>query len=160
MVNSVHHECTSTLCHKLTFMYSHPYLHSALNLETHDRLVDQYGPLNVMTLMHVEQCINLGHMAAFDYGIAGNLRKYGTEVPPTCVDDASKFKDVKVRFFTGEYNQLFLPPSIEATTQWLRKNNPEGDYDRALIPDYGHWDVFAGANSSSDCYPLYLDALK
>ncbi len=159
MVNTVHHECTSTLCHKLTFMYGHPYLHKALNLETHEGLVEQYGPLNLMTLMHVEQCINLGHMAAYDYGIAGNLRKYGTEVPPTCVDDASKFKDVKIRFFSGEYNQLFLPLSIEATTQWLRKNNPGGDYDRALFKDYGHWDVFAGANSSDDCYPAYRDAL-
>ena len=153
MVNSAHHECTSTICHKLTFMYGHAFLHDTLNLETHGRLAEQFGPCNLMTLMHVEQCIQLGHMAAYDYGIAGNLEKYGTEVPPNCIDDASKFKDVKVRLISGEFNQLFVPLSTEATLQWLKRKNPKGDYERVLIKGYGHWDVFAGATASRDCYP-------
>jgi pimeloyl-ACP methyl ester carboxylesterase len=160
MVNSVHHECTSTICHKLTFMYGHVFLHKALNLETHQRLAEQFGPCNLMTLMHVEQCVNLGHMAAYDYGIAGNLQRYGTEVPPNCVDNASNFKGVKIRLFSGEFNQLFVPLSTEATLNWLKKKNPKGDYDCAVIKDYGHWDVFAGARSYLDCYPLYLKALN
>jgi pimeloyl-ACP methyl ester carboxylesterase len=156
MVDSVHHECTSTVCHKLTFMYGHTFLHDALNLETHERLAEQFGTCNLQTLMHVEQCINLGHLADYDYGIAGNLERYGSEVPPSCVDNADNFKNVKIRLISGECNQLFLPPSTEATLQWLKSKNPKGDYDRVVIKGHGHWDVFAGANSDADCYPEFL----
>jgi len=160
LVNSVHHECTSTICHKLTFMYGHPFLHKVLNVETHERLAEQFGPINLKTLMHVEQCINLGHMADYSYGIAGNLDKYGAEGPPSFVDDASKFKDVKVSLFSGEFNQLFIPESTLATFKWLKKHNQFGAYHRELIPGYGHWDVFAGAKSKNNCYRYYLEALS
>lgn len=157
LVDSVHHECTSTVCHKLTFMYGHSFLHEALNLETHARLAEQFGPCNLQTLIHVEQCINLGHMALYDYGVAGNLEEYdGKEAPPSCVDDASNFKNVKIRLISGECNQLFVPLSTKATLLWLKKKNPQGDYDRVVIKDHGHWDVFAGANSDLDCYPHFL----
>jgi pimeloyl-ACP methyl ester carboxylesterase len=158
-VNAVHRECTSTLCHKLTFMYGHPFLHEVMNVETHDRLNEQYGPINVKTLMHVEQCINVGHMQDYDYGLAGNLENYGSEKPPSFVNRASNFRHVKVSLFSGEFNQLFLPPSTLATYAWLKRNNPRGDYHREIIKGYGHWDIFAGADLTSVWSQTYLKAL-
>lgn len=36
-ISSVHLECASTFCHRLTFIHGHLYQHAQLNVETHDR---------------------------------------------------------------------------------------------------------------------------
>jgi hypothetical protein len=159
-VNSVHHECRSTVCHRLTFMFGHVYAHKNLNVETHDDLANQFGPCNLVTLEHLEQAARLGYVAHFDYGLEENLEKYGTEKPPSYVADAKYFKDVKIKLVSGRDNRVFDRVSTEATFQWLKRNNPAGDYKHQVIPDYGHWDNFAGYKANHDVYRAYLELLE
>ena len=159
-VNSVHYECRSTVCHRITFMFGHVYAHNNLNVETHEDLANQFGPCNLMTLEHLEQAARLGYVAHFDYGLKKNLVKYGTEKPPSYVADASNFKDVKIKLVSGHDNRVFDRVSTEATFKWLKRNNPAGDYERKVIPHYGHWDNFAGYKANRDVYRAYLELLE
>ena len=43
VVDLTNHECNSTVCHRITFMYGHLYRHERLNTATHDRLGEQFG---------------------------------------------------------------------------------------------------------------------
>ncbi|MDB4990014.1 MAG: hypothetical protein JWN04_5192, partial [Myxococcaceae bacterium] len=49
LVDAVHHECSSQVCHRLTFMYGHLYRHDQLNPETHARLDEQFGRCSMTT---------------------------------------------------------------------------------------------------------------
>ncbi len=159
-VNAVHKECSSTICHRLTFMFGHPFRHEKLNVDTHNRLNEQFGPINIRILMHAEQLIDRGYLASFDYGLEKNLEEYGTEEPPSYLSKPANFKNIRIKLISGELNQLFVPVSTSLTWKWLLQQNPNGMYSRDIVKGYGHWDNFAGARANEECYPKYLDLLE
>jgi pimeloyl-ACP methyl ester carboxylesterase len=159
-VNSVHKECRSTTCHRITFMYGHVYRHETLNFATHEQLESQFGPCNMRTLIHVEQIVRAGEIRKFDYGVEGNLQHYGSKEPPSYLDPAP-FQGIKIGFVSGKLNQVFMPVSTLATQKWLVGINPSGPYPPPeVIPGYGHWDTFAGAKASDHTYPAFLRILS
>jgi len=86
VVDLTNHECNSTVCHRITFMYGHLYRHERLNTATHDRLSEQFGACNMTAFRHLAQIVKRGTAAKFDYGAAENLRRYGASPNrrPTC----------------------------------------------------------------------------
>jgi pimeloyl-ACP methyl ester carboxylesterase len=158
-VNLIHHECDSTVCHRMSFMYGHMYPHNNVNLETHERQKDDYGPCNVTTLRHLEQCANRGFAAKFDHGAQANQQKYGSETPPSYVDDAKNLK-IPITLVSGDLNNVFVKESTLQTYKWLCEQNGPSLYTRTVIPDYGHFDNFVGAQANKHCYPAYLEQLE
>jgi hypothetical protein len=158
-VNAIHHECDNTVCHRMTFMYGHMYPHNNVNVETHDRQKDDYGPCNVTTLQHLEQCANRGYAAKFDYGPEINQQKYGGATPPSYLDDASHLK-LPITLVSGDLNNVFVKDSTLETYNWLREKNGPADYTRTVIPNFGHFDNFVGANANKYCYSAYLGQLE
>jgi pimeloyl-ACP methyl ester carboxylesterase len=159
-VNAIHHECDSTVCHRMTFMYGHMYPHDNVNVETHDRQKDDYGPCNITTLQHLEQCANRGYAAKFDYGSARNKQKYsGSETPPSYVENAKHLK-IPITLVSGDLNNVFVKDSTLETYNWLCQQNGPEDYTRRVIPNYGHFDNFVGAHANKHCYAAYLEPLE
>lgn len=157
-VDSVHHECRSTTCHRITFLYGHLYNHASMNPETHDTLSEQFGKCNMLSFRHLAQLARRGVSEAFDHGVEENLRRYGTESPPSYL--RPEHLRIPVTFVSGEKNRTFVPKSTELTYDWLVEHNGPELYQRHVLPDYGHIDTFMGANANRDAYPLFLESLE
>lgn len=156
-VDLVHNECTSTVCHRITFLYGHLYAHAQLNQDTHDRLTEQFGKCNMRTFQHLAQLARSIGSQAYDYGPRENLRRYGTRRPRSYLN--AVHLRLPITFVSGELNRTFLPASTQLTFEWLCKENGPEQYRRHVVPGYGHIDSFMGANANRDIYPLFLEAL-
>jgi pimeloyl-ACP methyl ester carboxylesterase len=157
--NSLHHECDSTICHRMTFMFGHLYPHRSVNLDTHVDIPEQYGPCNVTTLKHLQQAARLGYLAKFDYGPEGNRARYGSQSAPSYLAGATHFRR-PITLVSGAVNRVFIPESTMRTWQWLSENNGPDLYTRKVIPGFGHFDNFVGAEANQFCYPAYLEQLE
>ncbi len=158
LVDLVHHECASRVCHRITFMYGHLYRHDQLNAATHERLNEQFGPCNMTTFRHLAQLVRRGTSARFDYGKPENVRRYGSAEPPDYI--RSEHLRVPILFVSGELNQTYLPASTALTYDWLRRENGEALYRREVVPGYGHIDAFMGYRAHLDTFPLFLSHLE
>ena len=158
MVDLVHHECRSTVCHRITFLYGHLYEHANLNAPTHDRLDEQFGKCNITAFRHFAQLMRRGTASRFDYGTAENVKRYGSTEPPTYLD--ARNLAIPITFVSGEKNQTFLPASTERTYDWLRAHNGDALYRRHVLAGYGHIDGFMGARANREAYPLFLEQLE
>lgn len=158
LVDLIHHECNSTVCHRITFMYGHLYRHERLNTATHDRLAEQFGKCNMTAFRHLAQIVRRGTAAKFDYGAEENLKRYGSAEPPSYV--RPEHLRIPITLVSGELNQCYLPVSTQRTYEWLRGVNDPALYHRYVVPGYGHIDNFIGAAANRDCYPLFLAQLE
>jgi pimeloyl-ACP methyl ester carboxylesterase len=158
LVDLVHHECTSTVCHRITFLYGHLYEHAMTNPETHARLDEQYGKCNITAFRHLAQLARDGVATRYDYGAAENLQRYKARKPPTYLDP-SHLK-IPITLSSGENNRTFVPKSTQLTYDWLVKHNGPALYKRHVVPGYGHIDSFMGAEASRDFYPVFLEQLE
>ncbi|QSQ26085.1 alpha/beta hydrolase [Pyxidicoccus parkwayensis] len=156
--NLLSHECDSTVCHRLTFMYGHLYRHARLNRETHERLEEQFGPCNMLTFRHLAQMARAGHALGFDHGKEENVRRYGRETPPSYL--RAEHLRLPITFLSGEQNGTYLPESTELTFEWLREENGADWYQRKVLEGYGHLDTFMGSTAARDTYPVVLEALQ
>lgn len=157
-VNLVHHECTSSVCHRITFLFGHLYRHDKLNAATHDRLSEQFGKCNITAFRHLAQIIRNGSALKYDYGRDENLKRYGAENPPTYLNP--EHLRIPITFVSGELNRTYLPTSTEETFNWLRTANDPKLYKRYVVPEYGHIDNFMGYRANIDSYPLFLEQLE
>lgn len=156
--DAVHHECTSTFCHRLTFIYGHLYHHANLNQATHDTLEHEFGGCNILALRHFSQLAVAGHSRAFDYGRRGNEERYGESRPPDFLDP-THFA-LPITFLSGALNKTWLPVSTKRTYDWLVDAHGPDAYARHVIDGYGHLDTFMGVNANVDTYPLMLEHLE
>ncbi|WP_426752246.1 alpha/beta fold hydrolase [Myxococcus sp. Y35] len=158
LVDLFRHECDSTVCHRLTFMYGQLFRHARINRETHERLDEQFGPCNMLTFRHLAQMARAGYALGFDYGREENLRRYGRERPPSYL--RAEHLRRPITFVSGELNGTYMPASTELTYEWLREENGASYYQRKVLAGYGHLDTFMGSTASRDTYPVLLDALE
>jgi len=158
LVDLVHHECTSTVCHRITFLYGHLYEHATTNPETHARLDEQYGKCNITAFKHLAQLARTVESTRYDYGTSENLRRYKTRKPPSYLDPSHL--RIPITFASGARNRTFVPRSTELTYQWLVKENGAALYKRHVVPGYGHIDSFMGAEANRDFYPVFLEQLE
>lgn len=157
-LNLYHHECESTVCHRLTFMFGLLYQHQKLSADTHQRLNEFFGACNLTTFRHLAQFALRGHAAKFDYGKDENVKRYGSPEPPSYLAPANL--RIPITFVSGELNRTFLPAATESTYNWLRTVNDPKLYTRHVIPGYGHIDSFIGKDANRDCYPAFLEQLE
>jgi len=158
MVNLAHHECTSSVCHRITFLFGHLYRHDKLNAATHARLSDQFGNCNITAFRHLAQIVRHGSALRYDWGREENLRRYGTETPPGYLNP--EHLRIPITFVSGELNRTYLPESTAQTYNWLRAANGPELYQRHVVPGYGHIDNFMGYRANIDSYPLFLEQLE
>jgi choline dehydrogenase-like flavoprotein len=157
MVDLVHHECDSTVCHRITFLYGHLYQHANMNGATHERLDEQFGKCSLKAFSHLAQIMHRGSASRYDYGAAENEKRYGSDEPPSYLDPRSLA--IPITFVSGAQNGTFLPESTLRTYDWLRAANGDALYKRRVVPGYGHIDGFMGSRANEDVYPLFIEQL-
>ena len=151
-------QCDSKVCHRIFFMYGELYRHERMNAETHDRLADQFGKCNMTSFRHLAQIIRHGSAQKYDFGKAENLRRYGSETPPSYLDPAHLH--IPITFVSGELNRTYLPESTDLTYKWLCAANGPDLYKRHVVPGYGHIDNFMGFAANRDSYGYFLEQLE
>jgi cholesterol oxidase len=138
--------CTSSSCHRITFMYAPLYEHANLNEATHDNLHEMFGVANMKAFIHLARLTNTGHLVDFD----------GNEVYLPHLDRLA----IPISFIHGARNECFLPESTEITLRLLAQANGSSLYKRQVIPGYGHIDCIFGKNAANDVYPFVLEHLE
>ena len=67
--------------------------------------------------------------------------------------DPGNMADVKLLLVQGRHNYIFRPPGTLRTLRWLRAHNPNGQYERLVLPGYAHLDAIIGARAATEVYP-------
>ena len=143
---SFEEQCNSPTCRRITFMYAPLYEHDQLNATTHDALHEMFGVANIGAFKHLALMAREGHL----------VDQNGNDVYMPHLDKMN----IPIRFIHGEENVCFLPESTEKTLEALQAVNDSTDYDRIVIPKYGHIDCIFGKNSAVDVYPHILEHLE
>jgi hypothetical protein len=149
-----HRECNCTSCKLVSFTYGsgHPALwrHENLNAETHDEFIqEEFGHVPLSFFRQMSRCIARGHLVRYE------------EIPDLPQDFTAEAPRTAARFalFAGEENLCFLPESQRRTHGWLSSFRP--DYHSIhVLPRYSHLDMFMGASSAQDVFPLMVAELE
>ena len=138
--------CNSSVCHRITFMYSLLYEHDRLNAATHEILHEMFGIANMRIFEHL----------ALMTRKEGLVDAKGRDVYLPRIERLA----IPIAFIHGAENCCFLPESTERTFDLLREANGKDLYKRHLIPNYGHIDCIFGKNADKDVYPFILEHLE
>jgi cholesterol oxidase len=146
--------CSSTACHRISFMYAPLYRHEQLDAATHEALGELFGIANLRSFQHLAAMIRKRRVVAFD----------GTDayLPDDGVSRAGNLARFRfpIRLIHGALNECFLPESTRRTLELLRDANPGIPYDRVEIPGYGHIDCIFGRDAARDVYPYVAAHLE
>ncbi|MBW0009962.1 MAG: GMC family oxidoreductase N-terminal domain-containing protein, partial [Pseudonocardiales bacterium] len=138
-------DCTSAVCHRISFMYSQLYEHGQLNSLTHDVLHEMFGVANLHELEHLAVMVRAGALRSAD----------GQDIYLPHLERLS----IPTTFIHGAENSCFLPQSTEKTMELLAQRNGSHLYRRHVVPGYGHIDCIFGKRAALDVYPLILQHL-
>lgn len=138
--------CDSPVCRRIAFMYAPLYEHKQLNDATHRAMHEMFGIANMRSFEHIGRIVNTGHLV--DFG--------GQDVYMPNLDRLN----LPISFIHGAENACFQPESTRITWQLLREKFGVAQYDRHVIPNYGHIDCIFGKNAYLDVYPYILEHLE
>jgi cholesterol oxidase len=139
-------ECTSAVCHRITFMYSLLYEHDQLNSATHDGLHEMFGIADMHAMEHLALMVRAGALRSAD----------GQDIYLPHLERLA----IPITFIHGAENSCFLPESTAKTMELLAQHNGAHFYRRHVIPGYGHIDCIFGKRAVLDVYPLILEHLE
>jgi cholesterol oxidase len=147
-VYPVGHEqgCGNALCHRATFLYGLLYEHAQLGEHLHANLQELFGVHDVELFSQLAAMVRAGHVV--------NAQGENVYLPKL---DAM---NLPIGFIHGAENQCYLPVSTETTFNLLVERFGAANYERHVIPGYGHLDCIFGKNAALDVFPVivrYLD---
>jgi cholesterol oxidase len=153
----LHQECDSPECHMLSFMWGsgRPALFNHANLlpETHDRLGDLFGGVDVHYYRHVHRMVSSKNTAVkFE---RGNPRY--AALPDNYFQHAADIK-TPILFIQGQDNRVFADSNIRCHER-LEKIVP-GRHRLHVFPGYGHQDIFMGKDVATEVFPQLIAFLK
>ena len=136
----------SSVCHRITFMYSLLYQHEQLNERTHEYLHELFGVGNIATFEHLAEMVRQQQVVDHD----------GADI---YMPHQDRLK-LPIRFIHGAENICYLPESTQRSYERLCEVNGSELYDRHVVPGYGHIDCMFGKQAARDIYPLILEHLE
>lgn len=153
----VHQECDSPECHMLSFMWGSGrpavFNHANLAPETHARLGDLFGGVDVNYYRHVYRMLKRGNTAV-KFEPANPL--YAT-LPDNYLTHAEKI-ETPIFFVQGQDNHVFADSNIRCHAR-LGQVAPQR-HRLQVFPGYGHQDVFMGKNVAVDIFPHFISFLR
>lgn len=119
-------------------------------------IIDTYEtqPTATKNLRHLAQQYRHKTFAKFDYGIWGNLMRYGRFRSPAY--DLSKVPTSNTIFFYGGRDALSDPKDVALLFSLLPNG---GSYPVKFIPQYAHIDFILGTNAKDLVYNQIMDFL-
>ncbi|MCC6922843.1 MAG: GMC family oxidoreductase N-terminal domain-containing protein [Nitrosomonas sp.] len=139
-------QCSSAVCHRISFMYSLLYEHDQLNRLTHDNLHELFGICHMDIFKHLALCAREGKIV--------NAEGKDIYLPHW------ERLNLPITFIHGAENVSYLPETTERSFKKLVEVNGPEKYVRHVIPNYGHIDCIFGQNAVQDVYPHILSALE
>jgi cholesterol oxidase len=138
-------QCNSSVCHRITFLYSSLFRHQNLNQLLHNNLHELFAQANISSLKHLAQMCRAKKLVDVD----GN---------DSYLDDQQNWQhlNLPIRFISGQHNDCYLPQSTAITYQILCEKFDSANYSREVIAGYGHIDCIIGAQAVLDVYPKIL----
>lgn len=144
---------TCQMLHNSTWaMGASLFVHDNLDVRTHDRLADLFGPVPVWSLPHMRR-IELAHsMLRWNHS---DLRYRA--LPENALDRADRI-DSPLLLISGSQNKLWLD-SNKLCHDILTSRHPELDVRYVEVPGYGHVDTFIGRSAALDVFGHIVEFL-
>ncbi|WP_109481747.1 GMC oxidoreductase [Paraburkholderia sp. C35] len=139
--------CSSPVCHRATFLYGLLYEHAQLDEKLHSNLQELFGIHDIELFNHLAAMVREGHVIDAEGNDVYMPKIEGMNLP--------------IAFIHGEENLCYLPTSTEMTYNLLVEQFGQDNYERHVIPGYGHIDCIFGKQAAIDVFPTmvrYLDA--
>ncbi|QDU65395.1 alpha/beta fold hydrolase [Engelhardtia mirabilis] len=134
--------CSSSVCHRIAFLYGPLYEHDRLNRATHEALREMFGVANIDAFAHLARMVRAGHLVG-----ANGSERYLPHLDRL---------DLPITFIHGSENACFEPATTRRTHDALVERFGPDRYSYHLIDGYGHIDCIFGAHASRDVYPAIL----
>lgn len=142
----VEERCSSTACHRLTFLYGQLYQHGNLDELTHGALEEVFGQVSLQAIEHQRAMMR-----------AGQIRNAAGE--DVYLPHLSRLA-FPITFLQGEKNRRFLPAGTARTMSALQELNDPKQYTRKIFPAYGDTDCLLGKRAFEDVFPAILEHLQ
>jgi alpha-beta hydrolase superfamily lysophospholipase len=156
--------CDDPLCHRVAFMFGHPYLEAQLapGIHTRHELKRQFGSMPIALYLHAGQNVRRGFAAPIDARACA------------CVpnDEASRgacathrylrrapFERHHVTLITGTENGIWHPDSIHRMHEHLMSGTARRSY-KHVLRGYGHQDLLWGKHAARDVFPRIEQGLE
>lgn len=157
LVNLWHRECDSPECHMLSFMWGQGapavFRHENLSKVTHDRLADLFGGTGVNYYRHILKMVLAGNTAV---KMRPNDPRYAA-LPANYFARAAEMT-TPLLLAQGQQNRVFFH-SNELCHKRLEAIVP-GRHQLAVVPGYGHQDLFIGQHADRDVFPRFIEFLE
>jgi cholesterol oxidase len=134
-------QCGQAVCRWINAVYGCTHRHAQLNEATHRAINEMFGFGNIETMEHLSLMLRKGHAVTHTGGM-------------DYFDHPERMADTRLLLLQGMRNYIFHPVGSFRTWQWLRSQNPRGDYQRKELPGYAHLDAIVGSRAAIDVYPL------
>jgi pimeloyl-ACP methyl ester carboxylesterase len=154
LIGLFHRECDEPACHTLSLMWGSGlpalFLHENLHEVTHRRLKDLFGGTGLGYHRHIAAMVKAGHRAV-------KRRRELTALPDDYLAAAPAIR-TPILFVAGDRNRVFTDSNVHCY-DWLREHGAN-HHELAIVPDYGHQDVFMGKQAATDTFPPMLAFIR
>jgi cholesterol oxidase len=155
VADAFHPECDVPACHMLSLMWGTGwpalYHHENLHPVTHLRGGDLYGATGLNYYRHVRKMVFAGRAVKYD-----KTNSALSSLPDDYLAEAGDI-ETPVLLVTGTDNHVFTDSNVVCFGKL--EALAAGRHQLALIPGYGHQDVFMGKSVAEDVFPTFLKFL-
>ncbi|KAB2576368.1 Cholesterol oxidase [Lasiodiplodia theobromae] len=144
-VGAKHELCNSTVCHRSSLAFGRLWSHENLNRATHSRLASFVDGIHMTTLTH------LMRMGSHGGALDNEFNPLVTEA------NLLRLQGLPILFISGNKNVVYDPECTNTSYDMLRDRFGTDDYERRVLPGYGHLDSWMGVNSARDVYPIVYE---
>jgi cholesterol oxidase len=134
--------CDQAVCRRLAFIYGVGVHHANVNELTHLTMHELFGPTDMTMMVH------LSNMAHAEKVI--DVTRRDTYLP-----ELERLRR-PITLMSGSENLVWTPESTKRTYELLVDRLGGALFRRVVVDDYGHQDVFMGAESARDVFPDIL----
>jgi cholesterol oxidase len=139
--------CGQAVCRWINGVYGMTHRHAQLNDATHEALNEMFGFGNSESLDQLLHMLGAGRA----------LTNTGGD---DYLSHPELLADKSILLLQGRENYIFHPAGTRRTLHWLVEHNPQGDYERVVLPGYAHLDAIVGARAAVDVFPVITNFLS
>jgi cholesterol oxidase len=156
--------CDDPLCHRVAFMFGHPYLEAQLarGIHSHDELKRQFGSMPIALYLHAGQNVRRGFAAPLDARACRCLphdEPSRNNCPTHRYLQRAPFERHHVTLITGTENGIWHPDSIHRMHEHLMSGTARRS-SKHVLRGYGHQDLLWGKDAPRDVFPLIERGLE
>jgi cholesterol oxidase len=138
--------CDQAVCRRLAFIYGMGIHHRNVNELTHLTLHELFGPTDMTMMVHLS---NMAHAQ----------KVIRAEGPWDYLADLERLR-LPITLMSGSENLVWTAESTKRTHDLLIESLGGDQFRRVVFDDYGHQDVFIGAEVAHDVFPTILEHLE